>query len=142
MLRSLVGSEMCIRDRFNSIRTSLENKQRITELTNKLSLGAENVIARIALSYSLSKESKLELADIKDSKGKEYSKRVLVGEYYFLYVAMVCQKYQLHNLNKEVPRYLKLHIDDGIEKIDSELKDNPNILGIDLLLSYVENGLI
>lgn len=126
---------------FNSIRTSLENKERITELTNKLSLGAENVIARIALGYSLSKSSNLELANIKDSKGKEYSRRVLFGEYYSIYASMVCQKYQLHNLNKEVPRYLKMHIDDGIEKIDSELKDNPNILGVDLLLTYIELGL-
>ena len=126
---------------FNSIRTSLENKERITELTNKLSLGAENVIARVALGYSLSKNTNLELTNIKDSKGKEYSRRVLFGEYYSIYAAMVCQKYQLHNLNKEVPRYLKMHIDDGIEKIDSELKDNPNILGIDLLLNYIELGL-
>ena len=46
---------------FNSLRTSLENKQRITELTNKLALGAENVIARIALGYSLSKDTSLDL---------------------------------------------------------------------------------
>ncbi len=125
---------------FNSLRTSIENKQRVTELTNKLALGAENVIARIALGYSLSKDANLELKSIKDSKGKEYSKRVLFGEYYPIYSSMVCQKYQLHNLNKEIPRYLKMHIDDGIEKIDSELKDNPNILGIDLLLRYIELG--
>lgn len=126
---------------FNSIRTSQDNKQRVTELTNKLALGAENVIARIALGYSLSKGTQLELKDIKDSKGKEYSRRVLFGEYYPIYAGMVCQKYNLHNLNKEVPRYLKMHIDDGIEKIDSELKDNPNILGVDLLLNYIELGL-
>ena len=125
---------------FNSIRTSKENKERITDLTNKLHLGAENVIARIALGYSLSKDSNLELTDIKDSKGKEYSKRVLFGEYESIYTAMVCQKYQLHNLNKEIPRYLKLHIDDGIEKINSEFKDNPNIQGIDLILNYIESG--
>jgi len=122
---------------FNSIRTSKENKERITNLTNKLALGAENVIARIALGYSLSKDVNLVLADIKDSKGKEYNKRVLFGEYHSIYIAMVCQKYQLHNLNKEIPRYLKMHIDDGIEKIDGELKDNPNMLGVDLILSYI-----
>ena len=126
---------------FNSLRTSLENKQRITELTNKLALGAENVIARIALGYSLSKDTSLDLKSIKDSKGKEYSRRVLFGEYYPIYSAMVCQKYKLHNLNKEIPRYLKMHIDDGIEKIDSELKDNPNIMGIDFLLNYIESGI-
>lgn len=126
---------------FNTIRTSQDNKQRITELTNKLTLGAENVIARIALGYSLSKDLNLDLSEIKDSKGKEYSKRVLFGEYYSIYAAMVCQKYQLHNLNKEIPRYLKMHIDDGLEKIDSELRDNPNIQGIDLLLSFISKGI-
>jgi len=126
---------------FNSIRTSLENKERITNLTNKLGLGAENVIARIALGYSLSREPELELSEIKDSKGKEYSKRVLFGEHDAIYVSMICQKYQLHNLNKEVSRYLKLHIDDGIERIDAELQDNPNIMGIDLILNYIEEGL-
>jgi len=126
---------------FNSIRTSKENKERITDLTNKLHLGAENVIARIALGYSLSRDSNLELTDIKDSKGKEYSKRVLFGEYGSIYIAMICQKYRLHNINKEIPRYLKLHIDDGIEKIDSELRDNPNIQGIDLLLNFIESGI-
>jgi len=127
---------------FNSIRTSKENKERITDLTNKLALGAENVIARIALGYSLSKDIELELSDIKDSKGKEYSRRVLFGEYPSIYIAMVCQKYQLHNLNKEIPRYLKMHIDDGIEKIDAEFKDNPNIQGIDLVLNYIDEGLL
>jgi len=94
------------------------------------------------LGYSLSKSSDLELSDIKDSKGKEYSRRVLFGEYPSISIAMVCQKYQLHNLNKEIPRYLKMHIDDGIEKIDAELKDNPNIQGIDLVLNYIDEGLM
>jgi len=124
---------------FNSIRTSLENKERVTELTNKLALGTENVIARIALGYSLSKDTKLSLIEVQDSKGKEYSRRVLFGEYDSIYIGMVCQKYELQHLNKEIPRYLKMHIDDGLEGLYDEFSANSNIIGTDFLLSKIEN---
>lgn len=126
---------------FSSIRTSEANKLRVTELTNKLQLGTENVIARLALAYSLSKDSKLTLQSIKDSKGKEYSKRVLFGEYLPFYVSLVCQKYSLYKSNQEIPRYLKLHIDHGLEMIHDEMSDNPNLLGTDLLLGLISDGL-
>ena len=41
---------------FSHIKTSKENKEVVTQLTNKLSLGAENVIARIAIAHSLAQE--------------------------------------------------------------------------------------
>ena len=126
---------------FNSIRTSLENKERVTELTNKLVLGTENVIARIALGYSLSKDTKLSLTEIQDSKGKEYSRRVLFGEYESLYVGMICQKYNLNHLNKEIPRYLKMHVDNGLEKIHNDLISNPNVSGIDYLLNKLQTSI-
>lgn len=122
---------------FSSIRTSEENKLRVSELTHKLGLGAENVIARIALAYSIAQDKKLDLKSLKDSKGKEYSKRVLFGEYVDAYTALVCKKYDLHHLNKEIPRYLKMHIDTGLEMIDEEVKENPNINGVDLVVNYI-----
>lgn len=125
----------------SSIKTSEENKERVSELTYKLQLGAENVIARLALAYSLSKDSNLELKDIKDSKGKEYSKRVLFGEHFSFYVSLISQKYSLYKSNQEIPRYIKLHIDHGIELIHEELADNPNLLGTDFLLGIVTEGL-
>ena len=72
---------------FSSIRTSEENKQRVQELTSKLALGTENVIARLAMAYSISKDYKLDIQNIKDSKGKEYSKRVLFGENFPFYAS-------------------------------------------------------
>jgi DNA sulfur modification protein DndE len=125
---------------FSSIRTSEKNKLRVSELTYKLGLGAENVIARIAFSYSISQDQNLELSDIKDSKGKEYSKRVLFGEYLDIYTAMVCKKYDVHHLNKEIPRYLKMHIDQGLEMIEDEVQENPNLQGIDLVLNYISSN--
>ena len=50
---------------FSHIKTSKENKEVVTQLTNKLSLGAENVIARIAIAHSLAQEEKLDLKDFK-----------------------------------------------------------------------------
>ena len=82
--------------KFNSIRTSSENKLIVSELTSKLSLGTENVIARIALGFSLAKHGELDLLDIEDSKGKEYSSRVLLGENKVLYIALICQKYNIY----------------------------------------------
>lgn len=62
---------------FTSIKTSKANKDIVTELSRKFNLGAENIIARIAFTYSLSKDRLLSLSDIADSQGKEYSKHVL-----------------------------------------------------------------
>ena len=54
---------------FTSIKTSKINKDIVTDLSRKFNLGAENIIARIALTYSLSKARKLSLSDIADSQG-------------------------------------------------------------------------
>ncbi len=122
---------------FNSIKTSLENKQIVSELTSKLALGTENVIARIALGYSLAKHDKLDLGKIEDSKGKEYSSKVLFGDNQAIYVALICQKYGIYKENREMSKYLKLHVDLGLKHIYSDMKDNPNKDGVDILLKYL-----
>ena len=58
------------------IKTSAKNKELVTQLTRKFALGAENVIARIAIAYSLQSGIHFSPLDIKDSGGKEYSKNV------------------------------------------------------------------
>ena len=65
---------------FSNIKTSKVNRERVTYLTNKLNLGAENVIARLAFSYSIGNDRLLELGDMQDSGGKEYSSKVLFGD--------------------------------------------------------------
>lgn len=55
---------------FTSIKTSKVNKDIVTDLSRKFNLGAENIIARIAFAYSLSKDRLLSLSDIADSQGK------------------------------------------------------------------------
>lgn len=126
---------------FTSIKTSRANKHIVTELSRKFNLGAENIIARIALTYSLSKKRILSLTDISDSQGKEYSKNVLFGSYLPYYVGLICVKYGLYKTDKDIPKYIKMHIDDGLQLMNNELRDNPNLNGYDYLIDKITNGL-
>ena len=126
---------------FTSIKTSRANKDIVTDLSRKFNLGAENIIARIALTYSLSKDRLLSLTDIADSQGKEYSKNVLFGNNLPYYIGLICVKYGLYKTDKDIHKYIKLHIDDGLQLMNKELQDNPNLNGYDYLIDKITNGL-
>ena len=113
---------------FNQIRTSKENKEIVSRLTNKLGLGAENVIARIAIGFSISKKKKLDINEVKDSSGKTYSYKILLGEYDRVYIAMICQLYKIHKTDPDIPKYIKLHLDDGLDQLAKEEYSNINQL--------------
>lgn len=123
------------------IKTSTENKERVTRLTRKFGLGAENVIARIAIAYSLKQGGHFDPTKVKDSGGKEYSRNVLFGNLFSLYLSMICEHYQIKSTDKDLPRYFKLHLDDGLELIDKDVKDNPNLVGFDYLFDKIHEGL-
>lgn len=103
---------------FSTIRTSKENKEIISELTRRFDLKSENVIARIALAYSLENDSKLNLDDIKDSGGKEYNRKVLFGQYEDIYLGMVCVRYSINKESILLSKYIKGHLDKGLQKIN------------------------
>lgn len=126
---------------FTHIKTTAHNKQIVSELTRKFNLGTENLIARIAFAYSLQSGKIFNPLDVKDAGGKEYSKSVLFGNYYPYYLAMLCTHYQISNANKDIPRYIKIHIDDGLEMINKEIAENPNLTGFDYLIDKIQNGL-
>ena len=126
---------------FTSIKTSKVNKDIVTDLSRKFNLGAENIIARIALTYSLSQDRKQSLADIAYSQGKEYSKNVLFGNNMPYYIGLICVKYGLYKTDKDIPKYIKLHVDDGLQLMNKELRDNPNLNGYDYLIDKIETGL-
>jgi DNA sulfur modification protein DndE len=126
---------------FTQIKTSKENKEVVTKLTRLLGLGAENVIARIAFSYSLSKDRKLDLNTIQNSSGKEYSKNVLFGEYFDYYLGLICVHYGLYKTDKDISKYVKLHIDDGLELLNEEINQRSNIDGFDFLAEKIEMSL-
>lgn len=126
---------------FTHIKTSRENREVVAKLTRKLNLGTENIIARIAFVYSISMDRILDLTEIKDSQGKEYSKNVLFGDYLPYFISLACVHYNLYKTDKDIPKYIKMHVDDGLQLIDKEIQDNPNLDGFDYLIEKIENGL-
>lgn len=126
---------------FSQIRTSSKNREVVVELTHKFNLGAENIIARIAIGYSLKSGKRFSPLEVKDSGGKEYSKNVLFGNYYQIYESLICTHYQITNNNKDLPRYFKIHLDDGLQLIYNDIYDNPNLVGYDYLFDKIQSGL-
>ncbi len=126
---------------FTHIRTSKENKEVVSQLTRKLNLGTENIVARIALTYSLSNERKFKIEDLQNSSGKEYSKAVLFGNYVDYYLGLVAVHYNIHITDKDLPKYIKMHIDDGLELLNKEIDYRSNMDGFDFLVEKIEKGL-
>ena len=125
-----------------NIKTSLANKEVVSQLTNKLSFGAENLISRIAFSYSISQKITLDLDDdYDDAKGKEYKDDVLFGRYKDFYVALICQHYGIHKTDQNVGRFIKIHIDDGLRRIHKIFEDNPHYTAFDFLSAELEKGI-
>lgn len=123
---------------FSSIKTSEANKAKITELTHKFNLGAENIIARLAFAYSISLERKMKLNEIKDSKGKEYNKNILFGKYSNYYIALISQHYNIYKADPNISKYVKMHIDDGIEILYNSYSKHQNFTSTDFLIDILE----
>lgn len=126
---------------FTHIKTSRKNKEIVSYLSRKLNLGTENHIARIAFTYSISKDRIFDLSEISDSQGKEYSKSVLFGNNLPFYISLICVHYNIYKTDKDIPKYIKMHIDDGLDIINRELQDNPNLDGFEYIIDKIENGL-
>ena len=125
-----------------NIRTSEANKIVVQELTRKLNLGTENYVSRIAFSYSLSKGVKLNLEkDLLDSKGKEYKDDILFGKYRDYYIALICQHYNLYKSDKDIGKYIKMHVDHGLSTINKLFEENKNYSGLDFLTENIETGI-
>lgn len=105
---------------FSHIRTSKENKELVSELTRKHNLGAENVIARLAIAHSLKEGKTLDLKNLSDSSGKEYSRKVLFGEYENIYIGMICNLYGVYKKDKDLGRLVKLHLDEGLIQLNNK----------------------
>ena len=127
---------------FSHIKTSKENKEVVSRLTHRLNLGTENHIARIAFSYSIAQNHKLDIADISNSSGKEYSKNVLFGENVDAYIGLICTHYNLYKSDKDLPKFVKMHIDDGLQLLNEEINQRSNIDGFDFLIEKIEKGLL
>lgn len=128
-----------------NIKTSEQNQAIVRSLTTKLPYGTkENVIARIALGYSLQTGKKFQTSDFNlyDSKGKEYKDHILFDEKYRdYYIALICQHYSLYKTDDvNIPKYIKLHIDHGLESLDKIFRDSYNYTFWDFLIEYIDKG--
>lgn len=126
---------------FTQIKTSLENKETVTQLTRRLYLGTENIIARIAYTYSLSLGEKLDLQKIENSSGKEYAKSVLFGEYADIYIGMACTHYGLYKTDKDIGKYIKMHVDHGLRLLNREVEERSNLDGFDFLSEKISSNI-
>lgn len=126
---------------FSQIKTSKENKEVVAKLSRKLNLGKENTIARIAFSYSLSLNRKMDLSDIQDSGGKEYSRSVLFGDNFDIYIALICSHYEIYKKDVNIVKYVKMHLDDGLQIINEEIRKNSTVDGFDYLHNKIKIGI-
>lgn len=125
-----------------NLRTSEANKSVVQELTKKMNLGTENYVSRIAFSYSISKGLILSIEkDMKDSKGKEYKDDILFGKYRDYYISIICQHYNLHKTDPNIGKFIKMHIDNGLELIYQLFENNKNYTGLDFLIENIEKGI-
>lgn len=128
-----------------NLKTSEANLEVVRKLTLKLPTGTkENVIARIALSFSLSTGKKFTPAEfgVYDSKGKEYKDHILFdSQYRGLYIGMICQHYNIYKTHEDIPKYIKHHIDHGLEQLDDLFEKNPDYSFFDFLGEYLEKGI-
>lgn len=128
-----------------NIRTSEANQEIVRKLTSKLPVGTkENVVARIALGYSLQIGKRFSTAEfnIYDSKGKEYKDHILFdAKYRDFYVALICQFYGVYKTHENIPKYIKLHIDHGLEIIDNLFSNNNNYTFLDFLTEHLDKGI-
>lgn len=128
-----------------NIKTSEHNQEVVRKLTAKLPSGTkENVIARIALTYSLQSGKKFSSSEFNayDSKGKEYKDHILFdAKYRDLYIALICQHYGIYKTDENIPKYVKLHIDHGLDLMNKVFNNSNNYTIIDFLIDNLENGI-
>ena len=128
-----------------NIRTSKANQDIVSSLTQKLPGNAkENIIARIALGYSLSSGKRFTPAEFNDydSGGKEYKDSILFdAANKDFYVALICQTYGINKNNDLIPKYVKLHVDHGLELINYQFQNRPQYTFFDFLVENLSKGI-
>ena len=123
-----------------TIKTNQDNKIIVTKLKQKFDFKNDAVIARIAIAYSLQKLTKFDLNDaVLDNSGKEYKSETLLGDDEGLYKILLDQYYE-RKTDDEYEKFIKLHLDDGLSKLNNVIytQDKNHI---DVLIESIKNGL-
>jgi DNA sulfur modification protein DndE len=57
-------------------------------------------------------------------------------------LALVAQHYQLHITNQDLGKYVKLHLDEGLNLLNEEVSLNSNIDGFNFLVEKIETVMV
>ncbi len=79
--------------------------------------------------------------NLKDSKGKSYKDDTFFGKYKDYYIALICQHYSFHKSNTDIGKFVKMHVDHGLEHINKLFEDNANYSGFDFLIDSIDSGI-
>lgn len=127
-----------------NVKTSAANQVVVSNLTQKLLGGVkENIIARVALGYSLSLGKRFQQNEFNtyDSQGKEYKDHILFDSANRdFYIALICQAYGINKNNELIPKYVKLHIDHGLQQINYLFENRPQYTFFDFLVEHLGKG--
>ena len=58
-----------------------------------------------------------------------------------MYIGLICVHYGLYKTDKDIPKYIKMHIDDGLTLLNEEVNNRSNIDGFDFLAEKINVGL-
>ncbi len=124
-----------------NVATSEITEEILGRLSQRFNLASKNILMRIALSYSITRGRQLQLSDIEDTKGNPYKEITLVGKYRSYYIAIICQHYGIYKTDLDIPKYFKLHIDNGLRLLDKLFTESSNYGFTDFLLEHIERGI-
>ncbi|MER0441597.1 DndE family protein [Emticicia sp. W12TSBA100-4] len=124
-----------------NISTSEETEEILGRLSQRFNLPSKNILMRIAFSYSLTRGRRLNPAKPEDTKGNPYKEITVVGRYRSYYIALICQFYNIFKTDSDIPKYFKLHIDDGLRLLDKLFAESSNYNLTDFLLEHIERGI-
>lgn len=124
-----------------NVSTSEETEAILSKLQNRFSIASKNILMRIALAHSLNRGRKLNTETPRDTKGNPYKEITIVGHYRNYYIALICQHYGIYKTDSDIPKYFKLHIDDGLLLLDKLFSESSNYGLSDYLLEHIERGL-
>ena len=126
-----------------TIKTKSENKTVVAKLTTKFGFKNDSVIARIAIAYSLQQSTRFDLNDSGnglDNSGKEYKGYTLFGDNESVYRTLLNQHYKRIIDNDEYEKLIKLHLDDGLSKLNHVIYDQGKN-NFDILTASLNDGL-
>jgi DNA sulfur modification protein DndE len=54
---------------------------------------------------------------------------------------MVCTHYNLYKTDKDIAKYIKMHVDEGLQLVNKEVDERSKIDGFDFLSEKINDGL-